>query len=83
MDQEFDYRGCRICVRVREISGETLGFTTGMWRASVVVLPEGADWEDAGQSLPFGDPESACRDGEARGKAFIDALPSFNRGKPG
>lgn len=82
MDKEFDYRGCRVYVRVRELSGETLGFTTGMWRASVTVQPEEADWEDAGCGLPFADPDSACRDGEARGRAFIDASPSFNRHKP-
>lgn len=75
MDKEFEYRGCRVYVRVRELSGETLGFRTGMWRANVTVQPEGADWEDVGNGPPFPDPDSAYRDGEARGKASVDAMP--------
>ncbi len=74
MDTEFEYLGCRVYVRVREISGETLGFRTGLWRANVVVQPEGSDWTEVGDGGPFGDPQAACADGEARGRAFIDGL---------
>lgn len=75
MDKEFDYQGHRVYVRVREVSGEMPGFTTGLWRANVTVLQEGADWSDVGVGVPFGDPESAYAEGEARGKAFIHGLP--------
>lgn len=75
MDKEFDYRGHRVYLRVREVSGEMPGFTTGLWRANVTVQPEWADWSDVGLGMPFGDPEAACLDGEARAKSFIDGLP--------
>lgn len=83
MDKEFEYRGCRVYVRVRELSGETLGLTTGMWRAGVTVQPERADWEEVGNGMPFADPDAAYRNGEARGRAFIDALPFATGDKPG
>ena len=79
MDREFDYQGHLVCVRVREVSGETPGFTTGLWLASVTVLPEGADWSDVGLGMPFGNPDAAYMDGEARGKSFIDGLPMNKR----
>jgi hypothetical protein len=72
MDTEFEYQGCRVYVRVREISGETVGFRTGLWRANVIVQPEGGDWIDVGDGGPFGDPKAARADGEVRGRAFVD-----------
>lgn len=74
MDTEFEYQGCRVYVRVREISGETLGFRTGLWRANVTVQPEGCDWIEVGDGGPFGDSQTASTDGEVRGRAFIDGL---------
>ncbi|WP_126376281.1 hypothetical protein [Achromobacter spanius] len=74
MDKEFDYQGHRVYVRVREVSGEMPGFTTGLWRANVTVQPEGADWVQVGNGLEFADSVSAYEDGEARGKAFVDGL---------
>ncbi|KNE23854.1 hypothetical protein [Achromobacter spanius] len=74
MDKEFDYQGHRIYVRVREVSGEMPGFTTGLWRANVTVQPEGADWVQVGNGMEFADSLSAYEDGEARGKAFVDGL---------
>ncbi|MBD9432648.1 hypothetical protein IB257_22125 [Achromobacter sp. ACM03] len=75
MDTEFDYRGCRVYVRVREISDESAGFSTGLWRANVTVQPEGGDWVPVGNGMHFADSDSAYKDGEARGKAFVDGLP--------
>lgn len=71
MDNEFDYLGHRIYVRVREISGERPGFTTGLWRANVTVQAQGADWEEVGNGMPFTSPQAATEDGEARGTAFL------------
>lgn len=76
MDREFDYQGHRVCVRVREVFGQMPGFTTELWLASVTVLQEGADWSDVGIGMPFGDPDAAYMDGEARGKSFIDDVPA-------
>lgn len=74
MDTEFEYLGCRVYVRVRELSGEVLGFTTGLWRANVTVQPQDADYEEVADGIAFPDPKSATADGEARGRAFIHAL---------
>ena len=75
MDTEFEYRGCQVYVRVREISGETVGFTTGLWRANVTVQPSEGDWLEVGNGMPFSDVASAMADGESRGKAYIESLP--------
>ncbi|MCD0495941.1 hypothetical protein LP085_03665 [Achromobacter sp. MY14] len=74
MDKEFDYQGHRVYVRVREVSGEMPGFTTGLWRANVTVQPQDADYEQVVSGIAFPDPNSATADGEARGRAFVDAL---------
>ncbi|WP_129240893.1 hypothetical protein [Achromobacter veterisilvae] len=80
MDKEFEYRGCRVYVRVHEITGETPGSLSGLWRAHVTVQPQGTDWAEVGNGMPFPDPDSAYEDGEVRGKAFIDGLPLHKGG---
>lgn len=76
MDKEFDYQGHRVYVRVREVWEEMPGLTSGLWRANVAVQREGADWSEVGHLKPFRDPDSAYAAAEAKGRAFVDSLPT-------